>query len=518
MIIHRKPSSSSSASAASATAKMETHTSQPSQPPQQKEHRNDNEDEITRQGIFDHSTREEAEGGFDYTSTTIKVKGKGSTTTHDVSKREKSSMTMRSESILSWLGVWGIVAVYLFLSKVMSSRSWRKVLTTCYSKLKEKAYVSSETELIIENLTSSFAEYAFVPDRRIYLPEVIKSIIALTRLEKALIKYKHVWGEAVNQRPQTNVDKSEIEELAYYIIFAIAAYKRNPTSMLMRCARVNEDDIIMRNWEANVNKPSFYVVRDRERKALVLGIRGIASVADVLTTFNTNVTKLDQTCSSGSKMHSGMVASAVSISEMTVNTITDELKHNPTYSLVIVGHSMGGGVAAILGSMWKQRFKNRVRSITYGCPRVFPMADDNYDNVVSVVHEDDPLMSICVRNVIAVRDALLELCLDKNFQAEILKRTSLMLKCNTISEEDYAWCRKARSSLSQVSNEVVPGKIRMLCNDGHFRGTLFHPTDLKQWDFQLHPKTLDFSSHLPKTFQANLQRIVSSHDEMVKVK
>jgi hypothetical protein len=509
MIIHRKPSSS--ASAASAKAKMETHASQPSQPPQQKEHRNDDEDEKTRQGIFDHSKREEAAGSFDYTSTTIKVKGKGSTATatHDVSKREKSCMTMRSESILSWswLGVWGIVAVYLFLSKVLSSRSWRKVLTTCYSKLN----VSSETELIIENLTASFAEYAFVPDRRIYLPEVIKSIIALTRLEKVLIKYKHVWGEAVNQRPQTNVDKSEIEELIYYIIFAIAAYKRNPTSMLMRCARVNEDDIIMRNWEANVNKPSFYVVRDRERKALVLGIRGIASAADVLTTFNTNVTKLEQTCSSGSKMHSGIVASAVYISEMTVNTITDELKHNPTYSLAIVGHSMGGGVAAILGSMWKQRFENRVKSITYGCPRVFPMADDNYDNVVSVVHEDDPLMSICISNVIAVRDALLELCLDKRFQAEILKRTSLMLKCDTISGEDYAWCRKARSSLSQVSNEVVPGTIRLLTNDEQFLSlSTFHPDELKQWDFQLHPKTLDFSSHLPKTFQANLQRIHSS--------
>ena len=498
MIIHRKPSSSSSASAASAKAKMETHASQPQQ---QKEHRNDDEDEKTRQG-FDRSKREVA-GSFDYTSTTIK--GRSSTATHDVSEREKSSMNMRSESILSWLGVWGIVAIYLFLSKVMSSRSWRKVLTTCYSKLKEKAYVSSETEFTIENLTSSFAEYAFVPDRRIYLPEVIKSIIALTRLEKVLIKYKHVWGDAVNQRPQTKVDKSEIEELTYYIIFAIAAFKRYPTSMLMRCAKVHEDDIIMRNWEANVNKPSFYVVRDRERKALVLSIRGIASVADVLTTFNTNVTKLDQTRSSGWKMHSGMVASALYVSEMTVNTITDELKHNPTYSLVIVGHSMGGGVAAILGSMWKQRF-NRVRSITYGCPRVFPIADENYDNVVSVVHEDDPLMSICVGNVVAVRDAVLELCLDKNFQAEIMQRTSLMLKSSTISMEDYIWCRKARSSLSQVSNEVVPGKIQLLTNDKQFLSlSTFHPDKSKQWDLHLHPKTLDFSSHLPKTFQANLR-------------
>jgi len=139
MIIHRKPSSSPSASTASAKAKIETHASQPQQ---QKEHRNDDEDEKTRQGIFDQSKREEAAGSFDYTSTTTTIKGRSSTTTHDVSKREKSSnMTMRSESILSWLGVWGIVAVYLSLSKVMSSRSWRKLLTTCYSKLKKTSLV-----------------------------------------------------------------------------------------------------------------------------------------------------------------------------------------------------------------------------------------------------------------------------------------------------------------------------------------------------------------------------------------
>ena len=116
MIIHRKPSSPSSSSSASAAsakakAKIETHASQPRQ---QKEDRNDDEDEKTRQG-FDRSKREVA-GSFDYTSTTIKGRSSTATATHDVSEREKSSMTVRSESTLSWSAVWGIVAVYLFLS------------------------------------------------------------------------------------------------------------------------------------------------------------------------------------------------------------------------------------------------------------------------------------------------------------------------------------------------------------------------------------------------------------------
>ena len=541
MIIHRKPSSSSSASAASATAKIETHASQP---PHQKEHRNDNEDETsTRQGIFD--LREEVEGGFDYTSTTIKVKGKGSTATatHDVSEREKSSMKMRSESILSWLGVWGIVAVYLFLSKVISASTARKEGLNTFSCKLKKAFVSSEIMIVAGNFVASFAEYAFVPDRRIYLPEVIKSINTFIMLQRVMIKYEYTQKKAFKPKRNTwaNVDKSsvEVEELAYYSSFATAAYGWLCTLFLtgrfyfgndvslMKTTKVEKDDVIMTNWQAKTYQPAFYVVKDKERKAFVLCVRGCFSPADFFTCYSPKFAKAKFQPSSDLKLqlnitnverHAGLVASALYVSEMTVNTITDELKHNPTYSLVIVGHSMGGGVAAILGSMWKQRFKNRVKSITYGCPRYFSADDDNYDNVVSVVHEDDPLMRSCFGNYIAVRDAVWELRLDKHFQAEIMQRTSLMLKSSTISKEDYIWCRKARSSLSQVSNEVVPGTVRLLCNDGHFRGTRFHPDEFKQWDLHLHPKTLDFSPHYTTRYQADLQRIVSSHDELVKVK
>lgn len=376
------------------------------------------------------------------------------------------------------------------------------------------------------NFVASFVEYAFVLDRRTYLTEVIKSINTFIMLQRVMIKYEYTQKKALKPKNTwANVDKSsvEVEELAYYSIFATAAYGWLCTLFLtgrfyfgsdvclVKTTKIERDDVIITNWQAKTYQPAFYVVKDKERKAVVLSVRGCFSPADFFTCYSPKFAD-SKFQSSSEERHAGLVASALYISEMTANTITDELKHNPTYSLVIVGHSMGGGVAAILGSMWKQRFENRVKSITYGCPRFFLADDDNYDNVVSVVHEDDPLINFCFGNLISVRDAAWELYLDKHFRAEILKRTSLMLKCNTISEEDYAWCRKARSSLSQVSNEVVPGTIRLLTNDEHFLSlSTFHPDEFKQWDLHFHPKTLDFSPHYTTRYQADLQRIVSSH-------
>lgn len=48
------------------------------------------------------------------------------------------------------------------------------------------------------------------------------------------------------------------------------------------------------------------------------------------------------------RAHKGMVYAAKSISKMTRKIVTDELRSKSDYSLVIVGHSLGGGVAGKL--------------------------------------------------------------------------------------------------------------------------------------------------------------------------
>lgn len=111
---------------------------------------------------------------------------------------------------------------------------------------------------------------------------------------------------------------------------------------------------------------AFFLVDDVERKAIVLSIRGTLSPRDILTDLCASCENFFVEDKSGDdgrgyansslstimvgRAHKGMVYAAKSISKMTGKIITDELRSKADYSLVIVGHSLGGGVAGKLSS------------------------------------------------------------------------------------------------------------------------------------------------------------------------
>lgn len=99
-----------------------------------------------------------------------------------------------------------------------------------------------------------------------------------------------------------------------------------------------------------------FVAVDHKLKAVVLSCRGSLGLSDVL---------VDLTCAyepitvehgdpQGSySVHSGMWASATLLQRGTVHTtILDALECYKDYGLVLCGHSLGGGVAALLSIIW----------------------------------------------------------------------------------------------------------------------------------------------------------------------
>ena len=133
-----------------------------------------------------------------------------------------------------------------------------------------------------------------------------------------------------------------------------------------------------------------------KRKHIVLCIRGTLSVRDLLTdlcctaedflthdassninqqSFNEEEGGIDLTkirSKYKARAHQGMLEAARGVSKMTRKIIAAELAANPEYKLVIVGHSLGGGAAAVLGTMWQDTFPGLI-VYSYGSPCVGPI-------------------------------------------------------------------------------------------------------------------------------------------------
>ncbi|CAL8464467.1 g4002 [Coccomyxa elongata] len=117
---------------------------------------------------------------------------------------------------------------------------------------------------------------------------------------------------------------------------------------------VEPADILVQVPMARMLKPSYAIVRDRQLKTIVLAIRGTHSLKDMFTSL-TGASKPHHIVDGAGVVlgyaHFGMLAGARWLLQETIQPLRDALADNPGYHCKIVGHSLGGGTAAMLTMM-----------------------------------------------------------------------------------------------------------------------------------------------------------------------
>ncbi|KAJ3071496.1 hypothetical protein HDU98_005235 [Podochytrium sp. JEL0797] len=96
-----------------------------------------------------------------------------------------------------------------------------------------------------------------------------------------------------------------------------------------------------------------YVTLDRVANVVVVALRGTLALNDILTDL-----KFDYADFMGHKVHSGMLRSASLMYRKGAavrEAVRQALEENPSYGLVVTGHSLGAGVAALLALRWSCR-------------------------------------------------------------------------------------------------------------------------------------------------------------------
>ncbi|XP_003496355.1 diacylglycerol lipase-beta isoform X1 [Cricetulus griseus] len=241
------------------------------------------------------------------------------------------------------------------------------------------------------------------------------------------------------QSQEADLD-AEVENCHHYMPFAAAAYGwplyiyRNPFTGLCRiggdCCRsreteydaVEEDqhnchfasilkttglqyrDFIHISFHDKVYELPFIVVLDHRKEAVVVAVRGTMSVQDVLTDLSAESENLEldielQDCVA----HKGIAQAARYVYHRLVNDgiLSQAFSVAPEYRLVLVGHSLGAGAAALLAIMLRRTYP-QVRAYAFSPPRGLlskSLYEYSKDFIVSLILGMDVIPRLSVTNM-----------------------------------------------------------------------------------------------------------------------
>ncbi|CAF0847048.1 unnamed protein product [Didymodactylos carnosus] len=246
---------------------------------------------------------------------------------------------------LSWMVFTGISIMFLLfvdLSGFLSpEKKWELRLKFIFCCGRPYGNENSSIRNIITTLNSLFEDEQFD-----YVPSDLAAGLILLQQED------------VYERRSLNITKiPPIELLKEGHQYATLEYLLTAQSPVLLYA----------NFMGAFHRAPFFVAADKEKKAIIISIRGTLSPADILTDINAvEIAVKTETLGTG-YCHSGMHLAASFIIEDIGNKLDEYFLKYPDYTLVCCGYSLGAGVAAILSILYKSKYPS-VKCYGIGMP------------------------------------------------------------------------------------------------------------------------------------------------------
>ncbi|PVH91027.1 alpha/beta-hydrolase [Periconia macrospinosa] len=136
-----------------------------------------------------------------------------------------------------------------------------------------------------------------------------------------------------------------------------------------------------------------FVAVDRTNHLIVVAFRGTASLLGWIIDFRFN--RVPTTICDGCGAHQGFWDSWLSVRDAISNTVRDAVTENPGFSVVCVGHSLGGAIASLAAADLRNAGYN-VTLYSFGGPRFADAALSDYISNQSggnyrITHTNDPV-------------------------------------------------------------------------------------------------------------------------------
>lgn len=176
-------------------------------------------------------------------------------------------------------------------------------------------------------------------------------------------------------------------------------------------------------------RPAFAIFVDARTRAVVLALRGTSNMKDVLTDALATKAEFRR-----GHAHYGMSLAATWAEKHLKQKLLLLLKRHGGYRLRVVGHSLGGGVAALFSMMVLSEFPE-LRCVTFGAPAVLSreLSEEAAAFVTTFVFRDDMVPRFSTANVDDVRSELVNHDYERESVPPENKRTLVRLAKESLS-------------------------------------------------------------------------------------
>ena len=189
---------------------------------------------------------------------------------------------------------------------------------------------------------------------------------------------------------------------------------------LLMVAGIPEADLVYAEFNSKLRSVPYCILLDHEHSHVVLSIRGSLSLEDIVTDVILLPKSLEEIGNrygfdgKGQFCHAGVVACFESVMvDLERHRLVERLlgQQYPGYSLRIVGHSLGAGVAALLGYALRLRYPS-LKVFAYSPPggtMTWDIATGCKTFVTTFVLDSDIVPRLSLSNMEDLRDQVLEL-------------------------------------------------------------------------------------------------------------
>ncbi|XP_043958350.1 diacylglycerol lipase-beta [Gambusia affinis] len=290
------------------------------------------------------------------------------------------------------------------------------------------------------------------------VPSDIAAGLALLHQEQDKMERSRDPEDIVTHSPSSPIDQdlqTELEKAAHCMQFAAAAYGwplyvySNPFtapcklsgdccrtraaeydivggdnlgchfSSILQTTGLQYRDFIYVSFHNQIYEIPFFVALDHKREAVLVAVRGTLSLKDVLTDLSAECENLPVEGVSGTcYAHKGMCQAAGYIYKKLVNDgiLNQAFSVAPEYKLVVTGHSLGAGTAALLAILLRTSFPT-LQCYSFSPPGGLlskALAEYSKDFVVSVVLGKDLVPRLSIPNMEDLKRRILKIVANCN--------------------------------------------------------------------------------------------------------